>query len=166
MSTPENIDRDALRQEIQAAIKAGRDLDPTMDEHLADSALDRYSQEHAARSAKVAPPRPAAPVVAGPNPNLEYITRTLLFVVAIGGVIAMFVFKWWYFPWWLIFPLFWWGRGWSRGSRRYGYYGGGYQALSPEDDELRRREKETRRRLKIQQMETEIQRLKSGIDDE
>ena len=45
-------DDETLRNEIQAAIKAGREVDPDMDEHLADSVLERYRQEQAARAAR------------------------------------------------------------------------------------------------------------------
>ena len=54
-------DDETLRNEIQAAIKAGREVDPDMDEHLADSVLERYRQEQAARSKALAPQRPATP---------------------------------------------------------------------------------------------------------
>src|SRR5690348_7714391 len=58
-------DDEALRQEIQAAIKAGRELDPEMDGHLADSVLDRYRQEQAARNKALnRVPTPAAPQTA------------------------------------------------------------------------------------------------------
>src|SRR5579859_7149692 len=64
--TPRNsADDEALRQEIQAAIKAGRELDPEMDSHLADSVLDRYRQEQSARNKALGRPQtPAAPQVA------------------------------------------------------------------------------------------------------
>jgi ABC-type multidrug transport system fused ATPase/permease subunit len=43
MTTSNNpIDHEALRTEIQAAIAAGRELDPSMDKHLADSVVERY----------------------------------------------------------------------------------------------------------------------------
>src|SRR5262249_38279778 len=67
---------DALRNEIQAAIAAGRELGPDMDRHLADSVLDRYRKEQAARQTALAP-QPAPRVPARPH-DMEALGRTIL----------------------------------------------------------------------------------------
>lgn len=170
MSTQDPAEREALRQEIQAAIAAGRDLDPSMDPHLADSALERVEQERAARirALNIKQTAPAPPMPGHPNPNLEYVVRTLVTLALVGGIVlAVASGKFWGYPWWLIFflgPAL--GGWWGRGHRRYGYSGTGYQ--HHEDDssteDLRRQEREIRRRLKIQRMQAELDRLKSGQD--
>lgn len=171
MSTQDPAEREALRQEIQAAIAAGRDLDPTMDPHLADSALERVEQERAARNRalniKQAAPAPAMP--GHPNPNLEYVMRTLITVAIVGGIVLAVVTKtFWGFPWWILFfigPAL--GGWWGRGRRRYTYSAQGYQQHHDDDsttEDLRRQEREIRRRLKIQRMQAELDRLKSGED--
>jgi hypothetical protein len=123
-------DTEALRQEIQAAIAAGRELDPEMDKHLADSVLDRYRQEQAARqraAASAAPrnqsleqqPSPAGEIAQIVASN---ISGTIAGVVGIAALIVILILK----PdfWWLIFlfpGIFF---GWSRRARREGYYRG------------------------------------------
>ncbi|MBA3825927.1 MAG: hypothetical protein H0X24_18755 [Ktedonobacterales bacterium] len=165
MSTPTPEDRAALQREIQAAIAAGRDLDPEMDQHLADSALERYTKEKAARERAVGV-RPQQAVVAPhqPNPNLELIVRTLGTAVIIGGIIFAIVFTHGaaFGFWWLIFVLgpVWGWRGRHHGSRRYSYTNG-YQAPQQiPDEDARRREREAQRQAKIDRLEAEIKQLK------
>lgn len=131
----DSADDEALRREIQAAIKAGRELDPEMDTHLADSVLDRYRQEQTARNKALGRPQtPAAPQVARAPGMLarsgmgagEIIMRTVLGVAVIAAFSAMLFFHFWAF-FWLIFLLPGllggrWGRGHHHGprdSRRY-----------------------------------------------
>lgn len=126
---------EALRREIQAAIKAGRELDPDMDGHLADSVLDRYRTEQAARAKALGRPQAPAPPQTVPAPGQamrqgtgDLVARTVIGVVAIGAFVALMAVNW--HLWWLVFFLpwllsGWWGRGRhgsrysSRGSRRY-----------------------------------------------
>jgi hypothetical protein len=49
VNTSDPVHLDGLRDEIQAAIAAGREVGPEMDRHLADSVLDHYRTELAAR---------------------------------------------------------------------------------------------------------------------
>lgn len=167
MSTPTPEDRAALQREIQAAIAAGRDLDPEMDQHLADSALDRYTREKTARERAVGARAPQPEVVRHnqPNPNLELVMRTLGSAVIIGGIIFAIAFTngaalgfWWLI--FLIGPMWGW-RGHHGGSRRRMYaYGGGYQSQQIPDADAQRREREAQRQAKIDQLEAEIKQLK------
>lgn len=132
MSTNETprdtADDEALRREIQAAIKAGRELDPEMDRHLADSVLDRYREEQAARNKALGRPQPpaapqavAAPGLPGSPSTGDIIARTVLGVAVIGAFVAIMAVNWHLF--WLIFFLpgllgGWWG--WGHWGRHYG----------------------------------------------
>lgn len=112
-------DDEALRNEIQAAIKAGREVSPDMDEHLADSVLERYREEQAARSKALTPQRPATPPAPSGMNNGEMIAR-VVFAIAGMAVFLAIIFN---APqyWWLVFivpGLFgMWGRR---------HWGGGY----------------------------------------
>jgi len=112
-------DDEALRNDIQAAIKAGREVSPDMDEHLADSVLERYRQEQAARSKALTPQRPATPPAPSGINNGEMIARVVLAIAGMAVFLAI-VIKAPQF-WWLVFivPGFFgmWGRR---------HWGGGY----------------------------------------
>jgi hypothetical protein len=113
MSTQGSQDDETLRNEIQAAIKAGREVDPEMDEHLADSVLERYREEQAARAKALTPQKPAAPPApSGPN-NGEAIARVVLTVAGMAAFLAIVL--WNPHMWWLVFVLpglfGLWGRG-------------------------------------------------------
>jgi hypothetical protein len=115
-------DTEALRQEIQAAIAAGRELNPDMDKHLADSVLDRYHQDQAARQRALArsasrgqspgQPSPAAEVAQVIASNL---TPVITGVVGVAALIAILLLQ----PhlWWLIFLVPGIFFGWSRRAR-------------------------------------------------
>jgi hypothetical protein len=164
MSNPNPEDSAALQREIQAAIAAGRDLDPEMDQHLATSAMERYTKEKAVRERALGIKQAqAATLPRQPNPNLELVVRSLGTAVIIAGIIAAFIFA----PhlvfgfWWLIFfiwPM--WGyrsRRWSRRS----YYAGMHQPQLPQlEEDAQRRQREADRQRKIAQLESEIQSLK------
>jgi hypothetical protein len=117
--TPE--DTDSLRQEIQAAIAAGRELDPAMDQHLADSVLERYRREQAVRQR-------AARSTTTRHQHLQHSTgssemaqiiashlsATVTSVIGIAAFVAILIWR----PdfWWVIFflpGLLW---GWNRRS--------------------------------------------------
>jgi hypothetical protein len=119
MSTQNPSEMEALRQEIQAAIAAGREVGPDMDQHLADSAIKRYQDEKAARDKALQPrPAPAAPAVTGQpgSPSNEVAARMMVTIAAIAAFVAIMIWR----PdfWWVIFfmPAIagWWGWGrWS-----------------------------------------------------
>ncbi len=166
MSNPNPEDNAALQREIQAAIAAGRELDPEMDQHLAASATERYTKEKAAREHALGIQQAqAAALPRQPNPNLELVVRSLGTAVIIGAIIAAIVFA----PhfifgfWWLIFfiwPM--WGYRGRRWSRR-NYYAGTYQPGQPPvlpDEDAQRRQREADRQRKIAQLEAEIKSLK------
>ena len=96
-------DDETLRNEIQAAIKAGREVDPDMDEHLADSVLERYRQEQAARSKALAPQRPATPPTPSGVNNGEAIARVVITVAGMAALLAIVL--WNPHMWWLVFVL-------------------------------------------------------------
>jgi len=169
MSTQSPEDREALRREIQAAIAAGRELDPEMDQHLADSALERYTKEQDVRDrARGIQKAKEAQMPRQPNPNLELVVRSLGTMVIIAGIVAAFIFAphfIWGF-WWLIFfiwPM--WGYRSRRWSRRGYYYQSAQGQVQPPDDEEERRQREAKRQRKIDQLESEIQRLKDDKSD-
>jgi hypothetical protein len=84
-------DMEALRNEIRAAIAAGREVGPDMDRHLADSVLERYRTEQAARQNAVGAPRPApTPPAMRVGPDLA---RVVLMVAALAAVVAILIFS-------------------------------------------------------------------------
>jgi hypothetical protein len=100
-------DDETLRNEIQAAIKAGREVGPDMDEHLADSVLERYRQEQTARNKALAPQRPVTPPApSGMNSGMnngEAIARVVITVAGIAAFVAIIL--WNPHMWWLVFVL-------------------------------------------------------------
>ncbi|HEX9069279.1 MAG TPA: hypothetical protein VF807_10955 [Ktedonobacterales bacterium] len=123
MTAPNPMDDELLRNEIQAAIKAGRDLNPEMDSHLADSVLDRYRQEAAARARQVTPAPTPAPPARPPYAGVgDEVARVVLPIVGVIALIAILTLSHGA-AWWLIFflpGLFgFWGRGYSRRARYY-----------------------------------------------
>ena len=139
-------DREALRREIQAAIKAGRELEPDMDTHLADSALERYEAEQKARG--------LTPVAAAPRPaeRSDGIARVVPMMLSAAIFITILLVN--HNLWWLIFcigPLMggWWGWG-----RRH------HEEEDPQGAALQQQYRHTKRRLKIEAMEAEIKRLR------
>lgn len=167
MSTQSPEDREALRREIQAAIAAGRELDPEMDGHLADAALERYTKEQEVRErARGIQKAREAQMPRQPNPNLELVMRSFGTLVIIGGIVAAFIFAPHFIwgVWWLIFfiwPM--WGYRSRRWSRRYYYQSA--QGAVPVDDEEERQRREAKRQRKIAELESEIQRLKDDHSD-
>ena len=159
MSTQNPSEMDALRQEIQAAIAAGRELGADMDQHLADSAIERYQRERAAREKTLQKqPDPASPPAPHQYSSAEWMARTTVTLAAIAAFIVIMI--WARDFWWVIFfmPAIagWWGRDhWS-----------GRNALRDERADTRRQLRETHRRLRIQRMRDEIRRLESGSPDE
>src|SRR5271165_346964 len=157
MSVENPEEYEALRTEIQAAIAAGRELDPTMDQHLAESAVERYSKERSARQRAVRTPRaPDAPrgMVAA------QISQTILGIAIVAGIVLAVFFSHGQalYYWWVLFfliPMF---RGWGRRSR-HGWYGQTTPQMAspdPEDEATKRQLKITERRLKIEQLQSEI----------
>jgi hypothetical protein len=114
MSAQGSQDDETLRNEIQAAIKAGREVGPDMDEHLADSVLERYRQEQAARNKALTPQRPVAPPMSRPGgmSNGEAIARVVITVAGMAVFVTLILLNW--HLWWLVFvfPFFFgmWGR--------------------------------------------------------
>lgn len=92
-----SLDRETLRTEIQTAIKAGRDLDPSMDGHLADSVLDSYlaSQPRGPQMVEVRDDRLSADGI---------ILRGVSLLLSVGVIIALIASQvWWMY--WLIIPI-------------------------------------------------------------
>ncbi len=108
-------EREALKQEIQSAIAAGRELDPDMDPHLADSVLDKYYERKTAlKKTQVTLPS---------QPSEHPLIPLVMPVLAVGLAVAIFVFAKDY--WWLIFaiPAFLSAVSWrTSGKYRYKYY--------------------------------------------
>jgi len=169
MSAPTPEDRAALQREIQAAIAAGRDLDPEMDQHLADSVLDRYAKEKAARERALGiRTQQEAVQPRHPNPNLELAVRAMGSLILTGAIVGLIVASFLHvftfpFPFWILFFFIWplWrGRRWSSRRRSYAY-SGGYQAPQQiPDEDAQRRQREAQRQAKIDRLESEIKQLK------
>jgi hypothetical protein len=126
MNIDDPEERAALQQEIQAAIAAGREVDPTMDKHLADSVLDRYAKERAARQRAVTRATPTPSPASPTTPTaIEAVGRMVMSVVAVAAFVAILLIRPEYF--WLAFifgPMlfgFWGRRGWG-GHRHYRSY--------------------------------------------
>jgi hypothetical protein len=123
-NTPE--DAESLRQEIQAAIAAGRELDPAMDQHLADSVLERYRQEQAARQRAARSTTTRNQHLQHPSRDSEiaqviasHLSATVTSVIGIAAFVAIIIWQ----PdfWWVIFllpGLLW---GWNRRSHHEHY---------------------------------------------
>src|SRR5215469_8465846 len=94
-------DTEALRQEIQAAIAAGRELDPGMDKHLADSVLERYRSDQAARQRALASSASRSQSLDRPSPSGEVAQIAGATIAGIVGVVAFIVIL-------LTHPEFWW----------------------------------------------------------
>ena len=117
VTTSDPVPLDGLRDEIQAAIAAGREVGPDMDRHLADSVLDRYRTELAARKQLEqvlvpSPPKPVQQRIAGTNRS-----ETVLALAGLGAVVAIII--WQPHLWWVIFflPGILGAWGWNRRSR-------------------------------------------------
>jgi hypothetical protein len=113
-STSGSLDEEALRAEIQAAIAAGRDLSPDMDQHLADSVIERYRKERQTQRTALAKQHAAPPATL--RFDSEEMGRFFLPLVGLAAFVAIVVLR----PelWWVIFflPMLggWWGWGhWS-----------------------------------------------------
>jgi len=116
-------DTEALRREIQAAIAAGREVGPEMDQHLADSVLERYRQEQAVRERALARMRPQPPQRRefGGELGQAIASNASTAIVAVAGIAAfvlLLIFARDY--WWVIFLLPWLlgALGWNRWSHR------------------------------------------------
>lgn len=135
----EELERQALRTEIQAAIAAGRDLGPEMDTHLADAALDRYRSERAARQRTLAAQQRQSDAqqrqsAAQRQAALAMLARSGVAIAAIAAVAAVVIVAllahpfgpgagdhfWFPFPFFFLLPLLFAGR-WRRARGRYGY---------------------------------------------
>jgi hypothetical protein len=165
MAEMNDEERGALQREIQAAIAAGREVEPDMDVHLAASAAERYTKDRAVRArAQGQKQRTEAAVDPHqPNPNLALIVRSLGTLVLIGSIAALFVVfgKVVFDFWWLIFflfPLFGWIRG-GGSRRRYAYrYNGSASASSSPPVSV-----EDEHQSKIRRMEDEVESLKQEV---
>jgi fatty acid desaturase len=105
----------ALRDEIRAAIAASRDLEPSMDEHLADSVLARYRETTRAQQATQ-----QAPAVRQAGSAVDSLARALVTIAVLAFILGLVVYSrgsfWWLF--FIIFPLF----GWHRWGYDYSHH--------------------------------------------
>jgi len=161
MSAPDPADQALLREQIQTAIAAGRELGPDMDPHLADSVLDRYTKERAARAKVTGMTAPSLQAPSRSADAIESFFRGMIGLVLVGALIAFMLLTRGEF-WWMIFfigPMFGSFLGWRGHSHR-----AISQHASGQNPNLENQEREMRRRLKIERMQAEINRLKSGND--
>jgi hypothetical protein len=146
MSTPNpSIDRETLRMEIQSAIAAGRELEPSLDEHLANSVIDRYlsSKPRVHQVMEAQHMRLSADAV---------LLRGASLALSAGVIIAMIIsHTWWMY--WLILPIM----GmlmaiFNRDGKRRAERLIGTDAQQPQQND-RRHYKELRLRYKIEKLE-------------
>ena len=156
MTNQNPSEMEALRQEIQAAIAAGREVGPDMDQHLADSAIKRYQEEKAARDKALQPqPTPASPAALAHqgSPSLEVIARAVVTVAAIAAYVV--IVAWHPDFWWVIFfmPAFlaWWG---------WGRWSGHDQRMASRDDY-----RNLRRQVKVDRMRRQLDAYQRLPDD-
>jgi hypothetical protein len=112
-----NVPEEDLRTDLEALLKAGRELGPDMDRALVDSYLAR--QRTAIQQTRRAAPRQDRPATVrqpwmGPHP-----LQVLMLAMVLAAVVSIAVIS---HGWvlWFIFPLFWMFGGWRR-------WGGGYR---------------------------------------
>jgi hypothetical protein len=147
MAARDPQDDDVLRMEIQAAIAAGREVGPEMDTHLADSVLERYRQEQAARQAAIQAMRPAAavrqPRLLAPKPqqSAETVGRTILAIAGLAVVVGLLF--WQPHFWWILFFLPGLFGFWGRGRRRSRWDRYRHQDLHFDDRDVRYEESQT-----------------------
>lgn len=97
MSTPQNpINQEALRAEIMCAIAAGRELGSSMDEHIADSAIEKYLVAH---------PKTPPIVVPAERVTADGVMLRLVAVSLAGGTLAALVVAHVWFMFWLVIPI-------------------------------------------------------------
>lgn len=117
-------DHETLRKEIQAAIAAGREVGPDMDQHLVDSVLEHYRQEQASRERALARlhPQPPQRREFGGEVAQVIADNASMAIVAVAGIaafVALLIFA----PhlWWVIFFLPWLlgALGWNRWSHQH-----------------------------------------------
>jgi len=91
------LDRETLKTEIRAAIAAAREVDPSMDEHLAHSAMTRYFAD-----------RPRPPQVPEPRDEPLTVDGIILRGASLllgGGVIIALIASHAWTMYWLIIPI-------------------------------------------------------------
>src|SRR5262249_106239 len=114
--TPQDTPEEA-HKDLMALIKAGRDLDPDMDQALAESFLEKHTlanqgaQHASAQQAVVPPSDPQRPQVSG-----RFAPAFGIVVIAAVIVAMVATPSWWAI--WLVFPLM----GAFGGRRRFGGY--------------------------------------------
>jgi len=117
-------DNEALRKEIRAAIAAGREVGPDMDQHLADSVLEHYRQEQASRERALARMRPQPPQRRefGGEVAQAIASNASSAIVAVACIAAFVAILIWNPSfWWVIFFLPWLlgAFGWNRWSHQH-----------------------------------------------
>lgn len=161
MSTPQPDDQALLREQIQTAIAAGRELGPDMDPHLADSVISRYQKERDARNKALSRMQPAATLAVSQRSGsvadaIDSFFRGIASLGVIGGITAAIVLSGGS-NWWLIFimmPAM--GIIWGTRDEHHSH--------ASERQSLKLQARNTRRRLEIERMQAEIDRLRSSDD--
>ncbi|HEX8034280.1 MAG TPA: hypothetical protein VF510_10555 [Ktedonobacterales bacterium] len=138
-STPTDPNAEDDHADLLATLAAARELGPDMDKALADSYMQRRKANTPAR------PRNAAP---RPPVNYGFVAQSVLPVILIATLIAAVVIFGHGWGWFFLFPLFWSGWWWRRGSGRgRGWYGydDRYNRRRDYRDERRAEREESRR---------------------
>jgi hypothetical protein len=126
------LDPEDLRQDLLAALAAGRELGPEMDTSIVDS----YLKKHPANAAHAPARTTSAPAVAGSQVPLDAWLRAGVPVMGVAILVVAMVFAPGHAVW-LLWPLFGWGFfgffgfG-ARGRRHWGRvgYGAGQRGCS------------------------------------
>jgi hypothetical protein len=113
-----NVQEEDQRTDLEAMLKASRELGPEMDRALVDSYLARQ-QTGLQKSRRAAPRSTQPPSVSrtwsGPHP-LQLVMLAMVLAALVS--IAVISHGWML---WFIFPLFWMFGGWRRWGRGYRY---------------------------------------------
>lgn len=148
------IDRDALRTEIQSAIAAGRELEPSMDGHLADSVIDRYLSS-----------QPKIPQVIESYDDRVSLGDVVLRGAALilsGSIVFALISShtWWMY--WLILPIM----GilmaiFGNGSRRQRRRHSNHPSLEAAQGDERRQYEALQQRYKIEKLQAKIEQIQA-----
>jgi hypothetical protein len=100
----QDVHEDDMRTDLEAMLKASRDLGPAMDRALVDSYLER--QRNAIKQSKREAPRQPQPAAMAHSGTGPHPMQVLMLGMVLAAVVAVLVFSHgWMF--WMIFPLFW-----------------------------------------------------------
>jgi hypothetical protein len=135
------IDYESLRTEIEAAIAAGRELDPSMDKHLASSIVERFSSSQPKISVSQIQVLPHHYVAID-----RLVLRPASLLISAGVIILLIASNlWWMF--WLLIPLL------AMLAAVFGRSNSGRRKTIYREPSMRQQYKEAQMRYKLEKLE-------------